>query len=170
MDKLREEIIEAEKIRADLIKWKLILVAGLGAAGLGLNGNSRDDMTLLLCLIPFVCVYVDLVARHLNLRIHVIAEFMRGQKEEWTADYEKYAESMEKKGVFALETGALRYSTVFLSVIVIIVGYVLHCKQPVMYLVLFIFSGFFGIVAAVIIDVVYRNRRNKITRPTSGSG
>ena len=75
MDKLREEIIEAEKIRADLIKWKLILVAGLGAAGLGLNGNSCDDMTLLLCLIPFVCVYVDLVARHFNLRIHVIAEF-----------------------------------------------------------------------------------------------
>ena len=163
MDKLREEIIEAEKIRADLIKWKLILVAGLGAAGLGLNGNSRNDMTLLLCLIPFVCVYVDLVARHLNLRIHVIAEFMRGQKEEWTADYEKYAESMEKNRVFALETGVLWYSTVFLSVIVIIYGFVMHSKQPVINLVLFISSGFFGIVVAVSIDVLYRKRRTKIT-------
>ena len=29
MDKLRDEIIEAQKIRADLIKWKLVLVFAL---------------------------------------------------------------------------------------------------------------------------------------------
>lgn len=167
MDILREEIIESEKMRADLIKWKLILVAGLGAAGLGLSGKSCDDMTLLLCLIPFVCVYVDLVARHLKLRIHVIAEFMRRQQMGWAADYEKYAQSMEGKGVFSLETGALWLSTVFLSFVIIIVGFIMHHKQSAINLMLFILSGLFGIVAAVIINLVYRSKCKKINNPTS---
>lgn len=169
MDKLREEIIEAEKMRADLIKWKLLLVAGLGATGLGLNGSSHDGITELLCLIPFVCVYVDLLARHLNLRIHVIAEFMRRQKVDWTADYEECAKLMEKGRVFALETGVLWYSTVFLSVLVIIAGFVMYAGQGVANYALFILSGFFGIAVAVSIDIIYKKKRAKITCLASGS-
>ena len=62
----RTEIVEAQKGRTDLLKWKLILVAALGALGLGINGFSKDakpalSLDLALCLIPLVCVYVDLL-------------------------------------------------------------------------------------------------------------
>lgn len=74
---LRGEIVEAEKARCDLLKWKLGLVAGLGAAGLGLGSyHTADcDFHYILCLIPLVCVYVDLLAKHMTLRIMVIGCF-----------------------------------------------------------------------------------------------
>jgi hypothetical protein len=60
MSALREEIIEAEKARTDLLKWKLIIVSGLGAAGLGFTGQSNvPGAPFVLLLIPGVCLYVD---------------------------------------------------------------------------------------------------------------
>jgi len=40
MSALRDEIIEAEKARSDFLKWKLIIVSGLGGAGLGFTGKT----------------------------------------------------------------------------------------------------------------------------------
>ncbi len=48
---LRAEIIEAERARADFQKWKLVVVAALGAAALGLQGDKQTHL-LLLCGIP----------------------------------------------------------------------------------------------------------------------
>lgn len=39
IDKLRDEIIESQKARTDLMKWKLILVAAIGAAGFGIGSH-----------------------------------------------------------------------------------------------------------------------------------
>ena len=73
MSGLRDEIIEAEKARTDLLKWKLIIVSGLGGAGLGFTGQSSVPGALyVLLLIPAVCLYVDLMCRHLTLRIMVV--------------------------------------------------------------------------------------------------
>ena len=85
---LRDEIIESQKARADLFKWKIILVAAIGAAVLGvgdpLGGSAHptpDDMAskreYLLCLVPLVCVYTDILCAHMNLRIRVIGQFLR---------------------------------------------------------------------------------------------
>jgi hypothetical protein len=35
MDKLRDEIIESEKARADFLKWKIVLAGAIGATGAG---------------------------------------------------------------------------------------------------------------------------------------
>jgi hypothetical protein len=54
IDKLRDEIIESQKAKTDLLKWKLILVAGIGAAVLGFGSSSQSQMHkpgLLLALI-----------------------------------------------------------------------------------------------------------------------
>jgi hypothetical protein len=76
MSDLRTEIIESEKARSDLLKWKLIGVATLGAAGLGLNNPQQGVRTyFLLPLIPLLCFYADQLCRHLTLRILVIAAF-----------------------------------------------------------------------------------------------
>ena len=59
------------------MKWKLLLVSGLGAAGLGFSEHSGTFRAeLVLCCIPFVCAYVDLVCNHLSLRIRVIGKFI----------------------------------------------------------------------------------------------
>ena len=63
-----------------MLKWKLVLVGTLGAAGLGLAGASRHTPghpELVLCAVPFVSVYVDLLCRHLSLRILVIGRYLR---------------------------------------------------------------------------------------------
>src|SRR6476620_5919020 len=85
---LRDEIIESQKARADLFKWKIILVAAIGAAVLGvaypLGETARagqDELVTkreyLLCLVPLVCVYTDILCAHMNLRIRVIGQFLR---------------------------------------------------------------------------------------------
>lgn len=59
---LRDEIIESPKARADLFKWKIILVAAIRAAVLGaadpLGGTARAGQ--------------DILCAHMNLRIRVI--------------------------------------------------------------------------------------------------
>lgn len=73
----RDDLIEAQKARVDLFKWKLILVAGLGAAASGLVGtNPVRNAGLLLALIPLVSLYVDILCNDLTLRIVVIAKFL----------------------------------------------------------------------------------------------
>lgn len=88
---LRDEIIESQKARADLFKWKIILVAAIGAAVLGVGDPlaggkaagqaGQDDLVskreYLLCLVPLVCVYTDILCAHMNLRIRVIGQFLR---------------------------------------------------------------------------------------------
>jgi hypothetical protein len=109
MEELRAEILEAERSRSDLLKWKLVLVAGLGAIGIGVQTNS-GRVPLVLIGIPLVCAYVDLLCRHLTLRVHVIGQFLRSRppqgppadviwKEQFFRSYE------QRKG----ELGAARY-------------------------------------------------------------
>ena len=71
MDALRPELIETQKIRSDLMKWKLLIVSGIGGAALGFsgsNGNAPTGAHLALAIIPIACFYVDLLCRHLSLR------------------------------------------------------------------------------------------------------
>jgi polyferredoxin len=50
----------------------------LGAAGLGFAGsNNLRHADLVVCAIPPVCVYVDLLCLHLNLKMLVIGTFLR---------------------------------------------------------------------------------------------
>lgn len=73
---LRNQIIESQKIRSDLMKWKLVLVSGIGSVGLGIAVQGASPHHLILALIPLVCVYVDALCAHLSLRIRAIGVFM----------------------------------------------------------------------------------------------
>jgi hypothetical protein len=78
MEGLRDEILQSEGVRSDLLKWKLALAGILGAAGLGFSGSEDlRHADLVLCAIPPVCVYVDLLCLHLNLKMLVIGTFLR---------------------------------------------------------------------------------------------
>src|SRR6266545_2298754 len=116
MELLRQEVLEAEKARSDLLKWKSVLVAGLAAVALGLKDGGRPHRVILVG-VPLVCVYVELLCHHLNLRIQLIASFMRScEKGELSEsgktlrNYELFV-CQQDDGVFALEAGALRRSS-----------------------------------------------------------
>jgi hypothetical protein len=103
LNSLREEILQAERVRSDLLKWKLALVGALGAAGLGFAGSDGPaGAVLVLCLVPLVCLYVDLLCSHLSLRILVIGSFIQtrlpdeGGEEALLAAYEEHASRARK--------------------------------------------------------------------------
>lgn len=116
MDQLRSEIVESQKARTDFLRWKLVIVAALGAVGLGLSG-SHGPFVLVLLAIPLVCFYVDLLCNHINLRIQVIGAFIRLHQSEpqdkTLHDYELYVNGQRR--AFELENGALKWSTWALS-------------------------------------------------------
>lgn len=132
MSELRQEIIESEKARSEYLKWKLIIVSSLGGAGLGLTGHEKiSGAYFVLALIPLVCIYVDLLCRHLSLRMMVIGAFKRlGLHDNQGGDdgtkletaYERFSVKAERVNVYALEDLALQGSTKLISMMVILIG------------------------------------------------
>lgn len=170
MEAFRTEIVEAEKGRTDLLKWKLILVSALGSIGLGISNPSSTAKPMLslhfaLCLIPLVCVYVDLLCKHLQMRILVISEFFRYSEYNNNADeascfylYENFCEKV--RPVFGLEDWAQQWSTQFLSVIVIVAALILKLQKTD--LLVLVFSGVCGIIFTLLIDMAYENKRKNL--------
>jgi hypothetical protein len=78
---LRIELIETEKSGADFVKWKLIAVAAVASLALGVGQAKGDSHPphALICLIPLICAYVDLMSADLAVRILSIAAFLRSQ-------------------------------------------------------------------------------------------
>ena len=79
IDKLREEIITSQQTEGNLTRWKLLLIAAIGASGLGfLNDSPFTERTMaLLALLPLVCLYVDALCFHSGRRVMTIAKYLR---------------------------------------------------------------------------------------------
>ena len=75
---LRTELIEAQKARSDLMKWKPLIVAGVGGAALGFSGNNdaAANAHFALAVLPLACAYVDLLCRSLSLRTKAVGLFI----------------------------------------------------------------------------------------------
>ena len=171
MEALRAQIVETQKARSDLMKWKLILVAGLGTAGLGLKTGNAEPWYPILCLVPFVCVYVDILCAHLSLRIQAIGEFLAAQEamspeEEREHDYELFLRSDSPP--FRLEALALHWSTVFLSALVAGVSYLLSTSaeslpSPSTRIALLI-SGCLGVILTLGVWIFHGSRTKAIKK------
>jgi hypothetical protein len=111
--KLPEEILESQKMRSELLRWKLILCAALGAAGFGLSSGSSSSHIALLALIPLACVYVDLLCTNINLRMILIGRHFSANGDPYESFVEKH------RIVFCLEDWALYGSTYALCVVLI---------------------------------------------------
>jgi hypothetical protein len=173
LEAFRNEIIEAEKSRMDLLKWKLILVATLGAIGLGLNNASSSSkilssLHLMLCLIPLACVYVDLLCKHLQIRILAISYFLQYAEHgddiseiSWIEQYEEFCESVRadksRDDAFGLEDWAQKWSTIFLSIMVILAASLLKIEQ--IDSVALMLSGVCGLLLTWGLDRSYEKRR-----------
>ncbi|NTW54092.1 MAG: hypothetical protein HGB15_04905 [Chlorobaculum sp.] len=122
MADFRDQIIQTQNVRSDLMKWKLILVAGLGGAAIGINSAQNEHPRFLLALIPIACVYVDALCAHLWLRINGIEKFLSISEfsSSLERDYENFLTMFVPK--WKLESLALHVSTLFISGIIFIAG------------------------------------------------
>jgi hypothetical protein len=119
---LREEIMACQQARADFLRWKLILVAGAGAAGIGMLQAEIDPAPVLLALIPPICAYVDAVCLHNDSRIMMIALFMRESPlvSEAARAYETLCQ--DNRDRFYSEWAVLFLSSAGLSLLVLGIG------------------------------------------------
>lgn len=104
LNALKDEINKTNEQEHDLAKWKLGVTAALGVAAFGITKDSKSNHWLLL-LVPFVCAYIDLYAYQYQVRIMVIARFLRdhpGDTDTALHDYEKECGVWRRKHVFSL--------------------------------------------------------------------
>ena len=174
LDKLRDEIVASQKARHEFMKWKLILVAAIGAAGLGLSHFDHDwpGKGILLALIPFVSIYVDAVCFHNDLRIMAIARFLRTQtKDLEMKKYEEYC--FQNRAIFSLEDFALVGTTLPVSLFILILGLSEHIRNILcinlgceMTGAVLVWSGGIGSVAGLVFFGIYRYlKKHKFDRP-----
>lgn len=134
VDKLREEIITSQQNQANLTRWKLLLIAAIGASSLGVlpNGRITERTLALLALLPLVCLYVDTLCFHSGRRVMTIAKYFRaaGRRAKDRGDtaselaevgeYEEFCRA--NRHHFGLEGIALLIVSVLLSAAVSITG------------------------------------------------
>jgi hypothetical protein len=176
MKELRQELMEAQKMRFHLIQWKLAIVAALGAAGLGLTGSKAiPNGSLLLCLIPIACVYADALIYHQGVICHVIGEFLytHGENSDSLdmrtfAAYENFAMSRrylstqkgKKLDVYSLEKLDLHFASALISASIVIVPLLFsHTRWP-----LFATSGVIGVISSLLLRKEYEKRRDALRR------
>lgn len=172
---LRQEIIESQRSQAEFLKWKLIAVAAIGGLALSYSGVddpkksfwSGLDQRFLLCLIPIICAYVDLISIHLMLRIVVIGTYLRKTKEllpnQETKDYESFLCDIRKLKdghPFMLELHALHGSSILISLLVLVFGLIIFFTNPEGWA--FVVSGLGGMVFTIVLMHDFTNRVNRI--------
>lgn len=191
MSSLREEIVASQKLRSDLYKWKLIIVSALGAAGLGFTEHGEHAgfryAYLVLVLIPFVCFYVDLLCKHVSIRIMVIGTFIRLGFCGVETAYEGFVvKTREKLNVFVLEDWALQGSTTVLSSLIMFGGLLFlvipemepgsvaigRISVPMRYVVALMFtgSGLAGVILSLVAEWLYKRRMKAVSELAEAQG
>lgn len=179
MEDLRAEIRQAENTRSDLLKWKLGLVGAIGAAGLGFAGSVEvRHADLVLCALPPVAIYVDLLALHLTLRIMVIGSYFRTPGAAAAHQgYEHFVHDARSPGggpsPFDLEDWALFYSTYALSAAVAVYGVYQLLVEGSAFGIPFVLSGTIGAGAEFLGSREYTGRRDALEAskpPAAGDG
>jgi hypothetical protein len=179
MEILYQVIIENQKTRSDLLKWKLILSAGLASIGFGATPITSSvfmpQADYVLCGIPLVAAYVDLLCSHLSLRVQVIGKFIRltqfaDDEDKYFHHYERFVEltrdNMSKKKIlnaFALESWAMYASSLVLSGLTIMYGVMVRWNpEDSFHALSFWVSGVAGIALVLGIFSSYKKRYQAI--------
>ena len=86
---LREELLSWQAGQRELHRWKLIALGGVAALALGLTNEAGRPQLLVLCLVPFIAAYCDVLSRDYDLRIALIASYLFTRSGVF-ADYERF--------------------------------------------------------------------------------
>ena len=172
MKLLRQELNGAQQRQAELLKWKLLLVSALAATGLGLtNSSTAPHIELVLCCIPFVCAYVDILYHDQSLIIIGIAEFTRscltlGGENTDLIEYEKFALALRQMrykrrtiGAYDLNKINLKWASILFSVSIIIYAFTQYNKATSIAIGI---SGIIGIFLSLWITGIYEIRVKRV--------
>lgn len=161
---LRNEIIEAERSGSDFLKWKLIAAATVASVSVGFWTPAKEQATdarLIVCLIPLICAYVDMVSLDLAIRTIVIATFLRT----FGDPYEAYVHRLRRRddNPFHAATIASHGSSLAASVLILGLGLFgsgrgwnpFHSNA-------FITSGVLGVLLTALLWNLYKTRFRRV--------
>jgi len=152
---LRTESVEAQKMRFDLAKFKLISTAILGSIAVGAGSTAgTEKFPYVMGLVPLVCIYIDLIADSKQIQILVIGSFLKNQKSGIFVEYEKFCSDLRSKKNVFIDSYAFYFSTIFLCITIFIfgLGQLVFMKNVDISVVLInILSGFIGFCLSIII-------------------
>ena len=150
---LRSEIVESQKSQADFLKWKFIVVATVASAWLGFSTATppaKEGTQWLLCLLPLICAYIDLISLHIMIRITTIGSYLK----EVGNEYEQFIFEVRRPGganPYIFEGVALHGSSLAIDLFLIGFGFLglgLHWNSTILQ-VSYIALGFVGIVVTI---------------------
>lgn len=166
------EIIESQRVRSDLLKWKIITIAVIASVGLGISSKYLK-FELALCIIPFVMVYIDALCLHINLRIFSIAKWHKTEKAKelinnsefvYMQEYELFINKAYEVGAFKLEQWTIFYSSLVINFVLIAVpcldlkGNIFKFKYPIL------ISGFIGLLITIALNVYAHSTKSSVDK------
>lgn len=161
-----DELLQSQKARNELMKWKLIIVAAIGSTALGLiKPSAVTNLHLIILLIPLTCVYIDLLCRNLSLRSLKINKFTSNFNENESRnidiEYYKFYQKLKKiDSGNSLESVALIWSTILLTILVTIIGVLISDEGKLKSL--FIISGVICLLSNFWVERRYQIEKNII--------
>jgi len=119
---LRDELLASQTQRYELAKYKLVAVAVLGSVAIGAGGSGQTtSVPYLIGLIPFVCLYLDIIAETKKIQFMVIGSFLSHQDDESIlAKYERFC--AQNRNVF-YQNYSYKYSTLVISFSIFLLGF-----------------------------------------------
>lgn len=164
-DFIESAILKGVELRTDLLKWKMIAVGAIGSFGLGGKDISPNSHWALV-LIPFLCVYVDIIYRNSCMRRDALRSFVVVNRENHAyaalADVLEFEREHFKKRVNGrpFEAAALVWSSLLLSAAILTfpcIADVAKAEANALYV-----SGALGMILAGAVELAYWWRRELI--------
>jgi hypothetical protein len=152
---LRSEIVHAQQMGSDFLKWKLIGAASVASLGLGFGMPSSmalSDANLLICLIPLICAYVDLARLDLVARVVTVARFLSINGDPYEQFVNELREPRSKRNPFRFAPIAVHLSSVVMNVLICgagACGLFRNCTDLRPWL--FFISGLIGVCTTVVL-------------------
>ena len=162
---LRDELLAAQSQRLELAKYKLVAVAVLGSVAIGAGGAADStSVPYLIGLIPFVCLYLDIISETKKVQYMAIGSFLSKQEDQsLLAKYERFC--AQNREVF-YQNYAYKYSTLLISISILLLGLsrlIWEQSPDSLLLVVEISSGLLGVIAALMLDRSTKNRLNQLS-------
>lgn len=174
---LRREIVESQRSGADFLKWKLIATATVASIALGLRAHpvtglepqkGGPPVQLIICLIPLICAYVDMVSLDLAIRILAIGAFLRAHGdvyENWVQD-----ERGSDENPFRFAPVAVHGSSFIVSFLILGVGLVgASLKWESFEVAAYVTSGLLGTAVTIVLSYLYYDRKKHLASTYPGS-
>ena len=159
VDKLREEVLLYQEQQGKLRLWKLVAIGAIASVSLGVAKQSEKHFWLF-ALIPLVSLYVDLILRQLDLRICIIAKFIRSKDLGLLSEYERAIETDEFSKIRAWQFNEILggYITIGASLLIGILGMARNSPDAVAILL----ASIIGILGTICLERMYKIKFRKI--------